>query len=256
MKRFLFFCILLSVGAVLVGCQTPLAVMRLEAKNPFAKNAAKTPTHLVDVWNSYAQVSADGKTVRGLAGRIHFYDNNKKKQAVKVEGNLSVFVFDSKETDPAHAKPLKVFEFPVEVLNEKHYTYKKPFGHGYNFFLPFDEIGGAEQTLCIMTRFDDKLENALVLAKPVNTILAGTKSETPKNPTVQEFLASRSILAEANQTIAEQNGQDGGIQQVGYIEPTKKQPELRNISTIRLNDTMAKRLGASENSSPATNAKP
>ncbi|MDR3182104.1 MAG: hypothetical protein LBT89_04145, partial [Planctomycetaceae bacterium] len=129
------------------------------------------------------------------------------------------------------AQPLKVYHFTADTLAKQHYSYKKPLGHGYNFFLPFDELGGSEQSLVLMTRFDDRLEKQLVIAPPVNTTLSGTKPEQPVNPTVQEFLASRSFLAEANQTLAEQAG---GIQQVNYLEEQKKLPETRNVTTIRL----------------------
>jgi len=229
----------------LSGCQTPLPVKQVLAKNPFAKNAAKTPTEIVDVWNSFAQVSPDGKTIRGMAGRIHFYDHQKKKsQAIKVDGNLNIYVFDGNETDPAHSKPLKVFQFQADTL-EEHYSYQKPLGHGYNFFLPMDEIGGEEKPLCIMVRFDDNLNEMLVMAQPVNTILAGRKPQTPATPAIREFLESSPHLAEANQSMTAHH--DSAIQQVGHVEEKQnatpeKSPEKSRVSTIPLNDDMTRRL--------------
>ncbi|MDR1962661.1 MAG: hypothetical protein LBQ50_02660, partial [Planctomycetaceae bacterium] len=158
--------LIVFVFAAVFGCQSNLALKRMQAKNPLAKNSAKTPTKMVDMWNTYAQTTTDGKVVRGIAGRIHFYNDQKKKQSVKVDGDLTVFVFDGNEKDPAHAKPLKVYQFKSETL-DKHYAFKKPLGHGYDFFLPFDEIGGEEKNLCVMTRFDDRLEKILVLSQPV-----------------------------------------------------------------------------------------
>ncbi|GHT10849.1 hypothetical protein FACS1894170_03640 [Planctomycetales bacterium] len=233
------------ISAIFIGgCQTPLAVKRIEAKNPLSKNSAKTPAKIVDVWNSCLQTTPEGQTIRGVAGSVHFYNNSKKKRAVKVDGDITVFVFDAKETDPAHAKPLKVYQFSADTLEKRHYSFKKPLGHGYNFFLPFDEIGGSaaagtERALIVMTRFDDKLEGQMVIAPPVNTILNGTRVTPELKPTVQEFLASRSILSEANKTIAEEVT---GVKQVNYLEEKQQLPETRNVSTIRLNNSMAKSL--------------
>jgi len=210
------------------------------AKNPFSKNAAKTPVEIIDVWNSCAQVSPDGKTIRGMAGRIHFYDHQKKSQTIKVDGDLSIYVFDSKETDPAYSKPLQVFRFQADSLKD-HYSYQKPLGHGYNFFLPMDEIGGEEKPLCIMVRFDDRLNEMLVMAQPVNTILAGRKPQVPTTPAIREFLESPSYLAGANQSITAHY--DSAIQQVGYVtEQQNGVPEKSKVSTIPLNNDMTRRL--------------
>ena len=235
-----------SIGVLLLvlivsGCHAPLAVKQMQAKNPWAKNTAKTPVKIVDMWNSYAQTAEDGKVIRGMAGRVHFYDNQQGDRAVKVDGNLTVYVFDGNETDPARTKPFKVFQFKAETLG-KHYSYQKPLGHGYNFFLPIDEIGGDEKPLCIMTRFDDRLEeDTFVMTPSVNTILAGRKPQPPAEPTIREFLESRSLLAEVNQHITTQS--DSAIQQVGYVMETKNvEPEKSRVSTIPLNGDMTRRL--------------
>ena len=217
-----------------------MPVKQVMAKNPLAKNSVKTPVEIVDVWNSYAQVTPDGKTMRGMAGRIHFYNHQKKSQAVKVDGDVRVFVFDGRETDPAHAKPLQEFLFKADTL-EQHYSHQKPLGHGYNFFLPMDEIGGEEKPLCVMVRFDDHLNEMLVMAQPVNTILAGRKPQTPSDPSIREFLESRSILAEANQSISSHF--DSAVQQVGHVvEKQEPVPEKSKVSTIHLNNNMTRRL--------------
>jgi len=223
------------------GCQTPLTVKQMQAKNPWAKNTAKTPVKVVDVWNSYAQTTADGKALRGLAGRVHFYDNSRHNRAVKVDGDLTVYVFDGNETDPAYTKPLKIFQFKAETLSQ-HHSHHKSLGHSYNFFLPIDEIGGEEKPLCIMTRFDDRLEeDTFVMSPSVHMMLAGRKPQQPSEPSIREFLESRSLLAEANQSIAAPY--DSAIQQVGYVaEKQNVEPEKTRVSTIPLNGDMTRRL--------------
>ncbi|MDR0335790.1 MAG: hypothetical protein LBI18_01730 [Planctomycetaceae bacterium] len=259
-SKIINFLFLVLIFATVFGCQSNLTVKRIQAKNPLAKNSAKTPTKMVDVWNTYAQTTPEGKVLRGIAGRIHFYNDYKKKQAVKVDGNLTVFIFDGNEKNPAHAKPLKIYQFRSETL-DKHYAFKKPLGHGYDFFLPFDEIGGEEKNLCVMTRFDDRLEDMLVLSHPVVTVLQGSKREVPASENaIQEFLANNSILAKANRELAEQ-AIPSDIRQVGFeqeqinAQKTEQQqfeqktlgkPE-RPVSTIVLNDSMTRRLVQNQN---------
>lgn len=224
-----------------VGCHTPLAVKQIQAKNPLAKNTAKTPIKVVDMWNSCAQTTADGKMVRGMAGRVHFYDNPRESQAVKVEGDLTVYVFNGSEMDPIHTKPLKIFQFKAETLDE-HYAYQKPLGHGYNFFLPIDDIGGEEKPLSIVTRFNDRLQEGTYVMSPlVNTMLVGRKPQLPTDPTVREFLESRSVLAEAQQRMTTPH--DSAIQQTGFVtEREERTPASTRVSTIPLNSHLTQRL--------------
>ena len=236
----------ISIGILLLlllvaGCHTPLAVKQMQAKNPLAKNAAKTPVEIVDAWNACVQTTPEGTAMRGLAGRVHFYDNQKKHQAIKVDGDFTVYVFDGNETNPAHTKPLKIFRFEADTL-EEYYSHQKPLGHGYNFFLPVDEIGGEEKSLCILVRLDDKLNEALVMKpQPTHTILAGRKPLTPAEPTIRDFLESNSLIAEASRNLSTQNS--SAIQQVGYTtEITDSVTEKSKTSTIHLNNNMARRL--------------
>ncbi|GHT40059.1 hypothetical protein FACS189427_13900 [Planctomycetales bacterium] len=216
---------------------------------------------MVDVWQPYAQTTPEGQVVRGLAGRIHFYPDSKKKQPVKVDGEMTVFVFDGKETNPSRSKPMRVYKFPGTTL-ESHYSYKKPLGHGYDFFLPFDEIGGEEKKLCIMARFDDALESSLLVAKPVHTILSGTKPEMKETP-FQQFLANRSVLGKQEPLpgIVPKNSpppespdsaagkKDEVIKQASFEEAnevnntgTAQNPQRRQPTTIMLNERMTRQM--------------
>ena len=237
-----------SIGVLLcllfvVGCQAPLTVKQMQAKNPLARNAPKTPVKMVDVWNSYAQTTPDGTIMRGKAGRVHFYDNHRGDRAVKVNGDVTVYVFDGNETDLAYTKPLKIFQFGADVL-DKHHSHQQPFGHGYNFFLPMDEIGGIEKPLSIIVRFDNHQDDMFVMSsQPVNTILAGRRPEHPTEPAIREFLDSQSLLAETNRSITTAHNASV-IQQVGYItETTVAEPARpRNSTIIPLNSDMTRRL--------------
>jgi len=235
----------ISLGILLsflfVGCNAPLAVKQIQAKNPLAKNSAKTPIEIVDVWSSRAHTTSDGKVLRGMAGRIHFYDNPKKKQAVKVDGDLTVYVFDGNETDPAHAKPLKIFRFKAETL-QQYYSRKKPLGHGYDFFLPMDEVGGEEQSLSIIVRFDNTLEEMFVTTqRPVNAVLAGRKSQPPPDPTIRDYLDSHSLHADTNRKMMA-TYDSAEVRQVTHVVEKDAEPEKSKVSTIPLTGNITRRL--------------
>lgn len=251
-------------GFTTTACQSNLAMKRVAAKNPLSKNSVKTPTQMVDVWKTYAQTTPEGKAMRGIAGRVHFYGDSKKKRTVKVDGDLTVFVFDGEEKDPAHAKPLCVYQFKSETL-QKHYSFKKPLGHGYDFFLAIDELDGEEKTLCVMTRFDDILEGSLVLSAPVHTILKGTQREAAPETPVREFLAQRTALRQvgmepgAEHESAAASSDSGKIEQAAFLNAPSEnkvgKPDAarqRNVATISLNDHLTRRLSQSgaENDAP------
>lgn len=250
--------IIILACALLTGCQSNLQMKRIAAKNPMSKNVVKTPTKMVDVWKTYAQTTPEGKAMRGIAGRIHFYGDSKRKRSIKVDGSLSVFVFDGDEKDPARAKPLKIYKFGPETL-PKHYAYKKPLGHGYDFFLPFDEIGGEEKTLCVMARFDDQLEGQLVMTQPVNTILKGSSRALEKNSPenlLQEFMASQG--SDASQTGPSEKLDPNRIEQVAFRQESS-QNESRNenkdrvVTTISLNDNLTRGLSRASGTSSGSN---
>jgi len=252
---------------LLTGCNT-LTYKRAAAKNPLSKNSVKVPVNMLDVWQPYAQTTSEGGVVRGIAGRIHFYSDAKKKRTIKVDGELTVFVFDGKETNPSRAKPMRVYKFSAKTL-ESHHSFKKPLGHGYDFFLPFDEIGGEEKTLCIMARFDDVLESSLLVAKPVHTILSGTKPEIKETP-FQQFLANRSVLGKqeplpgtvtknpqpltapdnvaVDSAVADNVSEkkDEVIKQASFEEEAKSElkdePKQRQATTIMLNEKMTRQM--------------
>ena len=170
--------VLLPLALLLLSGCTIDSIPKFQApSNPFTKNTPKSPTRMVDVWNTYAQTDPNGgKPIRGIGGRIVFYQEG-GQEPVKVDGRMIVYLFDGDEQDPQHAKPLKKYVVPAETL-QTHYSKKEPLGHGYDFYLPLDAVGGPERTLCILARFEDAVKGQLVLSRPVVTVLQGTGRET------------------------------------------------------------------------------
>lgn len=185
----------------------------------------QVPDEIVDVWTDEILYQA-GRSTRGFGGRLMFH-NQESETPIKVEGELTVYLFDDRSEDPLHEKPIHKYIFPAEVF-EKHYS-KSKLGHSYSFWLPVDEVGGIEKKLTVITRFEPKL-GGKVLGNPSTHVLPGRPvDDEPTSPLVQRFEA-RGYKKKAN----------GEIQQVAYIEPVSDEPNMESpqeegITTTTIN---------------------
>lgn len=136
---------------------------------PGSKPKFEVPNRVTDLW-TFSVLNQPGQPgVRGFGGRLMFFTNLEEKP-VKVEGTLTVFAFDGQENDPARATPLRKFVFTAEKLTS-HYSESK-LGHSYSFWLPWDEVGGPEQQVILIARFESK-GGQLLVGTPSRQTLAG-----------------------------------------------------------------------------------
>jgi len=108
------------------------------------------PSKVVSVW-SEAILSGPGQTpIRGFGGRLMFF-NEEDQPSIEVEGSLIVYGFDETNRDPSNAVPDRKFVFTEEQLAQHHE--KTRLGHSYNFWLPWDEVGGEQKEISLIARF-------------------------------------------------------------------------------------------------------
>jgi len=176
---------------------------------PGSDDKPQIPDRIVDVWTDDVLHQSGQPSKRGFGGRFMFY-NRESESPVKVEGALTVYLFDDRCEDPLRGKPIHKYIFPVEAL-EKHYS-KSELGHSYSFWLPVDEVGGVERTLTVIARFEPKV-GGKVMAKPSTHVLPGRPADEESSPLVQRF--------EARQYEKKANGE---IQQVAHVEPVYGDP--------------------------------
>jgi hypothetical protein len=98
-----------------------------------------------------------------------FYGKDDKK-TIKVDGKLTVYVFDAVEQDTGLAIPEKKFVFPAEHWPD-HYSHSK-LGHSYSIWLPWDEVGGPKRDLVLICRFE-ATGGAMVMGDSVRQTLPG-----------------------------------------------------------------------------------
>ncbi|MFO0899615.1 MAG: hypothetical protein U0836_19480 [Pirellulales bacterium] len=127
------------------------------------------PMKVVPVWTDTTMYQAGRVPVRGFGGRL-FFHKDEKGDPVKVKGTLEVYAFDEAGRRPSDSRPTRKFVFSPEQF-QKHYS-KSELGPSYSVFIPWDELGGPQQQLTLITRFIP--EGApLVISEPSKQSLPG-----------------------------------------------------------------------------------
>lgn len=118
------------------------------------------PSKVVAIWTN-SVFNENGKSpVRGLGGRVYFYDA--EHHPVRVEGKLSVFMYDdtSGSKDRVKQEADKVVHFTKEEVDDNFSP--SEFGPSYSFWVPWDEVGGDRKQLSVIPVFTDTSGHMLV----------------------------------------------------------------------------------------------
>jgi hypothetical protein len=168
-----------SPGTLAAGCLHALAAavlmlsgcasLDLSSLSLSNLDKPKVPTKIVDIWTDTILHQTGQRGVRGFGGRIMFYGTDEKK-TIKVDGKLTVYVFDAVEQDTGLAIPEKKFVFPANRWHD-HYSHSK-LGHSYSVWLPWDEVGGMKRDLVLISRFE-AVGAGTVMSDPVRQTLPG-----------------------------------------------------------------------------------
>jgi len=218
-KRYLYVSGLLVL--TVCGC-TPLDFNK---SWPFKPKAEKpqVPKKIVDIWSNTVLSQPGLPGVRGFGGRIMFH-NDDNKPPIKVDGTLSVYVFDV-DSDPVQTPPERKFVFGADEL-DSHYS-KSKIGHSYNFWLPFDEVGGTEREVTLVVRFEAS-SGEVLLSSPVRQTLAGSPPDkTAKRrtePGTAQSLAQDDVKGQAN----------GEIRTMSYETAVPQAPPGAMASTVTI----------------------
>jgi hypothetical protein len=226
--------LLFFLALVLSGCSSLNLSEGLKWTN--SEDEPQIPNEIVDVWTNDILHHAGQSSKRGFGGRLMFHSRD-IETPVKVEGSLTVYLFDDRGEDPLREDPIHKFIFPAEAF-EKHYSESK-LGHSYSFWLPIDDVGGVEKKLTVIARFEPKL-GGKIMSKPSTHVLPGRPvDDQPTSPLVQRFEA-RGYTKKAN----------GEVQQVAHIEPVTEQPAMEpprkegiTTTTINLPPAFARQIG-------------
>ena len=80
-----------------------------------------------------------------------YFTPTKRDEPIKVDGTLTVYVFDETNRDPNNVRPDRKYVFTKEQF-PSHYS-KSKFGHSYSVWIPWDEAGGEQKEISMIVRF-------------------------------------------------------------------------------------------------------
>jgi hypothetical protein len=133
------------------------------------KPAPEIPHRLVSTWSDVVYNRAGQPSQRGFAGRITFLKNG-SENPVRVDGQLVVYAFDETGREPFKTEPTKRYVYPAEEFAK--YESDTPLGPSYSVWLPWDEVGGTERRVSLITRFEPK-DGPIVMGEQTKQYLAG-----------------------------------------------------------------------------------
>jgi hypothetical protein len=141
------------------------------------------PSRITDIWTDTVLHQPGQPGVRGFGGRVMFYGKDEGK-AIAVDGTFTVMAFDDSDGKASQASPEKKFVFLPEQLT-KHYS-KSQLGDSYSFWLPWDEVGGKERKICLVSRFEPRKGKAIVSPPSHHTLPGEVPQESKKaaNPAI------------------------------------------------------------------------
>ena len=142
------------------------------------KPEPQVPSRLVATWTETVLNKAGQKPLRGFGGRIAFF-KQASEDPVRVDGQLVVYAFDETSRASHETHPSRKFIFPAEEV-VRHESDSKV-GTSYSFWLPWDEVGGPQRNISLITRFEPK-GGPIVMGEQTKHFLPGASPDVLPAP--------------------------------------------------------------------------
>ncbi len=126
---------------------------------------------VVAMWQDTILHQEGKPSIRGFGGRVFFYSGNGEKP-IKTSGTLEVYAFVEDGREAIDTKPDRKYVFTPDQFKE-HYSPKKPLGHSYSFWLPWDETGGPQLQITLVARFTPIAGGETVVSEQTHHALPG-----------------------------------------------------------------------------------
>lgn len=212
MKRSIIFA---AVALLLFnGCSIVNDSMRVSEKNSIwnpvetiakkkqkPSDTALPPETMATIWSFGIYEKPGSTSVRGLGGRIYFYDA--KNNAVTADGELIVYGFD--EDSGSRSQPDKKFVFRASEF-QSHYS-ESSLGGSYSVWIPWDKVGGYRKSVTLLPVFKTT-DGKIIRAEQSINLLAGRqrKDNTNDSKLPYRVLGSSSALLNEPDSRSQQPG--------------------------------------------------
>jgi len=222
--------VLLLVALLLAsstGCQLFPDRPEWSKKLTGKEEEAVVPTRMMVMWADTVLHQPQKAGVRGFGARIYFYSED-GPDPVKVDGGLAVYAFDADDVTPKSPKPKRKFVFTPDQFAE--YMSHTSMGTSYSVWCPWDEVGGYNQQLSLIVRFEGR-NGGVVISDPTVKLLPGMNKPAPfanENEQKQGTVARAAVFGKSGSPT-----QFAGFQKESTRSPATKPPR-RETETIDL----------------------
>ncbi len=216
-------------GLALLGAMSGCASLDLTESFPWPGSGPdfQVPNRMTDIWTYTVRRHPGERSVRGFGGRIMFFNDDDDKP-IKVDGTLTVFAFDAARDDPARVAPEKKYVFlPEQFIN--HYSESK-LGHSYSFWIPWDEVGGPQRKISLITRFESSTGSTVMSEASQQTLVGFSSKPAPQPGGLAAGSAPRDVAA-----------LQGTVRQVAH-EELVGEPKAMITTTIDVPPSFARKV--------------
>lgn len=134
----------------LTGC-AELSLFTLSRAPQFLEPDAMHPvTEILCLWEPSDGTNLEGQPTRGFAGQMFFFTRGRAESA-KVNGTVTLYLFDDHGTPEEQARPAQQMEFTSDQWN--YFLTLPKVGPAYQLFLPYSRPGTYEATCAIRVRY-------------------------------------------------------------------------------------------------------
>lgn len=176
---------------------------------------------IVAVWQDTVLHQPEKPPIRGFGGRVFIYAGGEKP--IKAKGRLEVYAFVEDGRKKTDTRPDRKYVFTPEQF-EKHYSPKKPLGHSYSFWLPWDEAGGPELEISLVARFTPLTGGTTIVSEITHHTLPGREATLAEK---MKYRYKPEATDEERLAKKPENGEKGENREgqlVSYDEPLKAYP--------------------------------
>ena len=226
----------------------------------FAEGKPGTPTNMVAIWTDSVYSEPGQAALRGLGGRVYFYDA--QHRTIQVDGKLVVYAYDdSQPGSEEQREPTRKFVFDAEQVAKQFSP--SEFGPSYSVWIPWDEIGNAKAKLSLIPVFTTS-DGDQVVGEQARHVLPGKEEPTVVSQETKTFQKSTKIQRasfEKNGSVKVTEVTQDGMPQDGTDAETNASDDQESRShistnTITLTPSLRNRLiaAAAENRDRRTSA--
>jgi hypothetical protein len=235
----------LLASAVCLGCQSGLpdggkiaktldVREKLSWKSEEAPPPPQIPSRIVTTWTHAVRHTPGVPAQRGFGGRIVFFGAD-MDDPIRVDGQLVVYAFDEEGRQEYETQPTKRYIFRADAF-AKHEG-ESQLGPSYSVWIPWDEVGGSQKNISLITRFEPA-GGPIVVGEQTRHLLPGAAQQYAEAEAAAK--SGRSVLLTGHSE--SQSSAAANVESALANEDVAPSSTSRASTTIELPENLQQRL--------------